>query len=233
MPNNKYVYTHIFLIIFFFIGSCDGPSQFIPSKSTESLHYDVIHIDKEKKKTNYKQSYKIVSNDKKNLKLLRNDGKLISYSIDENEVKLNEVDYIFEGFINLPKDKLNYENNNVILRFPLKEGLSWETNDLTTLIMKMGYDRIFQTLLPIEIENKVMSLKDNIKINGALVKNCVKVVGIGKTSYNPGPPLDNINITVKINRWYYPGLGLIKMTREESSDSETMGSVFYEKTINF
>ena len=78
-----------------------------------------------------------------------------------------------------------------------------------------------------------MSLKDNIKINGALVKNCVKVVGIGKTSYNPGPPLDNINITVKINRWYYPGLGLIKMTREESSDSETMGSVFYEKTINF
>ena len=36
--------------------------------------------------------------------------------------------------------------------------------------MKMGYDRIFQTLLPIEIENKIMSLKDNIKINGALVK---------------------------------------------------------------
>ena len=99
--------------------------------------------------------------------------------------------------------------------------------------MKMGYDRIFQTLLPIEIENKIINTKENIKINTILIKNCVKVEGYGKTSYNPGPPLGNINITVKTVRWYSPTLGLVKMTREEHSDSETMGSVFYEKTINF
>ncbi len=233
MISNKYVHTLIILFLAITLSSCGDSNHYLPSKSLDSLHYDVIHIDKEKKKKNYKQSYKIVVNDKDKLKVLRNDGKLISYSIKKNEIQLDDVDYIFEGLINLPDEKLRYEKKNIVLKFPLRKGENWVTNDLTTLIMKMGYDRIFQTLLPIEIENQIISLDEDIKIDEVLLKKCVLVVGIAKTSYNPGPPLDNINITVEIKRWYAPGFGLVKMTREEHSDSETMGSVFYEKTINF
>ena len=45
--------------------------------------------------------------------------------------------------------------------------------------------------------------------------------------------MDNININVKNTEWYAPDLGLVKLVREEISDSETMGNVYYEKVINF
>ena len=227
---SKSVYTLITLMC---VLSCDNSSNFTPNKGTESLHYSITHIDKEKKTTNYKQTYQILENNKGNVRLLRNDGKLINYTKTENALVLNDVDYIFEGLIDLPKEKLEYEEKNVVLKFPLKKDESWTTNDLTTLIMKMGYDRIFQTLLPIEIENVVSKVSDTVKVNGKVYKNCIKIVGEGNTSYNPGPPLDNINIKVKTTQWFYPGIGLIKMKREEHSDSETMGSIYYEKLINF
>ena len=50
----------------------------------------------------------------------------------------------------------------------------------------------------------------------------------------PGPPLDKIDIKVKKKtEWYAPGLGLVKLVREEISDSETMGNIYYEKVMNF
>ena len=176
MPRKICVYTLIIFFSFIFIGSCNVNNNYTPRESADYLHYDVIHIDKEKKKKYYKLSYGIVLNNKKNLKLLRNDGKLISYLISKNEILLDEVDYIFDGLVDLPKEKLSYENKNVVLKFPLRKEENWFTNDLTTLIMKMGYDRIFQTLLPIEIENKIVNTKENIKINTVLIKNTMSKI---------------------------------------------------------
>ena len=85
----------------------------------------------------------------------------------------------------------------------------------------------------IDIENKLVSMNETVKIKDKILKNCIKIQGFGETSYNPGPPMDNINITVKKTEWYAPDLGLVKLVREEISDSETMGNVYYEKVINF
>ena len=115
----------------------------------------------------------------------------------------------------------------------LEKNKSWITNDLTTLIMKLGYDRIYRTLLPIDIENKLVSMNETVKIKDKILKNCIKIKGFGETSYNPGPPMDNINITVKKTEWYAPDYGLVKLVRREISDSETMGDVYYEKVMNF
>ena len=60
--------------------------------------------------------------------------------------------------------------------------------------MKLGYDRIYDTNLPFKLTNKIESLNETISIDGKKIKNCIKISGYGKTSYNPGPPLDNINI---------------------------------------
>ena len=42
----------------------------------------------------------------------------------------------------------------------------------------------------------------------------------------------NINIEIFTTTYFAKGLGLVKYTREEKSDSETMGKIIYEKTIN-
>ena len=99
------------------------------------------------------------------------------------------------------------------------------------LIMTLGYDRIYKTLLPIKVSNTIQGVTETVNIKGKTFKNCIQVMSEGKTSYNPGPPLDVINIEIKQKQWYCPKYGLIKMVREESSDSETMGNIFYEKKI--
>ena len=99
--------------------------------------------------------------------------------------------------------------------------------------MKLGYDMIYITILPININNKLVCMNETVKIKDKIYKNCIKIEGIGETSYNPGPPLSNINITVKKTEWYAPDYGLVKLVRREISDSETMGDVYYEKVMNF
>ena len=91
----------------------------------------------------------------------------------------------------------------------------------------------FDIINPINIENKLISLNETVKIKNKILKNCLKIEGFGQTSFFPGAPLGKIDITIKKTEWYAPGLGLVKLIREEISDSETMGNIYYEKVMNF
>ena len=229
----KSAYAHIFVTLFFLtLVSCERQVSYLPKGKNNHIHYEVKFIDKEKKVKNYKQSYFLKESSPNMSTLVRNDGKVIKYKKEKNKLILKDVQYLFPILVNQPDDKLNFEKENIVYELPLEENEFWQTNDLTTLVMKLGYDRIYRTLLPIKINNKVISNKETLKVGNKLLKNCLKIEGVGQTSYNPGPPLENINIEVKKTEWYAPNLGLVKLIREETSDSETMGRVYYEKTIN-
>ena len=124
-----------------------------------------------------------------------------------------------------------YLKPQLFLAFPIKENVEWEVDDKTTIQMKLGYDRFYNTDLPFKLKNKIISTNDKIKIQGKEIENCVKVLGYGNTSYYPDPTLGNINIEIFTTTWFAKGLGLLKYKREERSDSETMGTIIYEKTL--
>ena len=65
------------------------------------------------------------------------------------------------------------------------------------------------------------------------VYRCNHRTGEWRHKSRPGAPLGKIDIKVKKTEWYAPGLGLVKLIREEISDSETMGNIYYEKVMNF
>ena len=211
--------------------SCDNNDGFMPLGFEKSIHYDVKLIDKEKKERLFKQSYSLYNKEYNRYTYIRSDGKLVVFKKNKNEIFIEKVGYTYKQFVNLPQEKLYFENNNILLKFPLKVGDNWITNDQTNLIMTLGYDRIYKTLLPIKVSNTIQGVTETVNIKGKTFKNCIQVISEGKTSYNPGPPLDVINIEIKQKQWYCPKYGLIKMVREESSDSETMGNIFYEKKI--
>ena len=231
----KNVYTpKIFVAVFLLcLSSCERQFSYLPGGKNKHIHYEITFIDKEKKVNNYKQSYFLKESKKNKSILVRSDGKVIEYQKEPGRLILKDVQYLFPGLVDRPKEKLEFERENIVYEMSLEKNNSWITNDLTTLIMKLGYDRIYRTLLPIDIENKLVSMNETVKIKDKILENCIKIKGFGETSYNPGPPMDNINITVKKTEWYAPDLGLVKLVREEISDSETMGNVYYEKVINF
>ena len=77
---------------------------------------------------------------------------------------LKDVQYLFPGLVDRPKEKLEFERENIVYEMSLEKNKSWPTNDLTTLIMKLGYDRIYRTLLPININNKLVGMNETVKI---------------------------------------------------------------------
>ena len=89
----------------------------------------------------------------------------------------------------------------------------------------------YNTNLKFKAENIIEKIDDIISINGRKIKDCIKITSYGKTSFNPGPPLANIKIEIKTVTWYSKDLGIIRYKREEKSDSETMGTIFYDKTM--
>ena len=221
------------LLFFFLLFSCNKNEHFSSLKTGQTLHYDIKFIDKEKITKKYKQSYFLKESDKKKSVLVRSDGKVIEYEKEPQRLILKDVQYLFPGLVDRPQEKLEFERENIVYQMSLEKNKSWNTNDLTTLVVKLGYDRIYRTLLPINIENKLISLNETVKIKNKILKNCLKIKGFGQTSFFPGAPLGKIDITIKKTEWYAPGLGLVKLIREEISDSETMGNIYYEKVMNF
>ena len=219
--------NYIFLILFFLIISCKSSSDFLSRNNEENVFYEVIFKDKEKKKKIYRQSYSFLSQTRNSISIIKSNGEVIIFSQDKNGVTKS----------NLKTNTLGMEepNNNtisrVILAFPVKKGTKWITEDKTTLQMKLGYDRVYNTNLKFKAENIIEKIDDIISINGRRIKNCIKITSYGKTSFNPGPPLANINIEIATVTWYSKDLGILRYKREEKSDSETMGEIFYDKTM--
>ena len=232
MINNAYT-PKILLILIIFLVSCEQQLSYLPSGDNKHIHYEITFIDKEKITKKYKQSYFLKESDRRKSVLVRSDGKVIQYEKEPQRLILKDVQYLFPGLVDRPKEKLEFERENIVYQISLEKNQPWNTNDLTTLVVKLGYDRIYRTLLPINIENKLISLNETVKIKNKILENCIKIEGFGQTSFFPGAPLGKIDITIKKTEWYAPGLGLVKLIREEISDSETMGNIYYEKVMNF
>ena len=233
MINNAYTSKILLILIIFFLVSCEQQLSYLPSGDNKHIHYEITFIDKEKITKKYKQSYFLKESDRRKSVLVRSDGKVIQYEKEPQRLILKDVQYLFPGLVDRPKEKLEFERENIVYQMSLQKNKPWNTNDLTTLVVKLGYDRIYRTLLPINIENKLISLNETVKIKNKILKNCLKIEGFGQTSFFPGAPLGKIDITIKKTEWYAPGLGLVKLIREEISDSETMGNIYYEKIMNF
>ena len=233
MINNVHTPKIVLILVVFFLVSCEQQFSYLPSGDNKNIHYEITFIDKEKITKKYKQSYFLKESDERKSVLVRSDGKVIEYKEEPQRLILKDVQYLFPGLVDRPKEKLEFERENIVYQMSLEKNKPWNTNDLTTLVVKLGYDRIYRTLLPITIENKLISLNETVKIKNKILKNCLKIEGFGQTSFFPGAPLGKIDITIKKTEWYAPGLGLVKLIREEISDSETMGNVYYEKVMNF
>ena len=219
--------NYIFLVLFFLIISCKSSSDFLSRNNEENVFYEVIFKDKEKRKKVYRQSYSFLSQTKNSISKIKSNGEIIIFKQDKNGITKSNLRGNTLG-MDEPNSK---DISRVILAFPVKKGTKWITEDKTSLQMKLGYDRVYNTNLKFKAENIIEKIDDIISINGRRIKNCIKITSYGKTSFNPGPPLANINIEIATVTWYSKDLGILRYKREEKSDSETMGQIFYDKTM--
>jgi len=224
-----YYLKSFLFIITFLLTSCNFEEGYFPYNEGKQVFYDIFFQDKENKKKNYRQSFYFLPKIENSIPVLKNDGEVIFYVFEKKGIFKKSM----EDFLSSKSNDTDNLSKQLLLAFPIKKDVSWETDDVTTIQMKLGYDRFYNTNLPFKLKNTIVNTNETISINGKKVKNCIKVLGFGQTSYYPDPTLGNINIEIVTTTWFAKGLGLVKYEREERSDSETMGRIIYEKTIIF
>ena len=217
-----------YLINCFFVSlilsSCNK-DNYLPKNLNETVHYEVIFKDKEQKVKKFRQSYFVVKGKDNKIILLKNDGELISFQIENTGIEIQTNHYT---------ENMNQEtiqpNRKIYLPLPIKIGSKWNEQDKTTLKLKLGYDRVYNSNLPLDITNEIIG-EEYIKLRNGSKVRCLKIQGFGETSFIPGPPLGKIGIKVKTELWLSKNYGLVKYIRKEKSDSVTMGEISYEKTL--
>ena len=222
--RQKYFLTLKIFLISTLLTSCKT-ENYLPKNFNETVHYEVIFKDKERKVKRLRQSYHVFKGKDNKIVLLKNDGELMSFNVRKTGIEIQSNHYTENQ--NMEKIQVN---KKTYLPFPIKIGHSWNEEDKTTLKLKLGYDRVYNSNLPIDITNKIVG-EDYIKFKNGKKIRCLKIEGYGETSFIPGPPLGKIGIIVETELWLSKGYGLVKYFRTEKSDSVTMGEISYEKTL--
>ena len=227
--KKKFVNAFFLFFVFLTIG-CSENSEHMSQITGKTHFYEIIFQDKDKQVSTYRQSYYFLPKSKNFLPAIKNNGEIIFFL--QNEKGISKKKLINEKEINYESATSN-GTEKLILAFPIEKGREWQTSDFTTIKLKMGFDRIYNTNLPFKLKNQIIKTNDTILVNGKKIKDCILISGYGSTSFDPGPPLSIIDIEIFSKTWYSKNLGVIKYEREESSNSATTGNIVYKKTMLF
>ena len=216
------------ILLFFLIISCNKETKHLVNNIGKTIFYEIEFQDKDNNKDIYRQSYHFLPSQKNLIPVIKNNGELIVYLQEINGIsKIAIKDKQLVNTENLTRD----HDLKRVIAFPVSVGTEWETEDVTTIQFKMGFDRIYNTDLPVKLNNKIISTNENILVNGNKVSDCIEISSYGETSFIPGPPLDKIKIEIISKTWYSKELGVVRYEREEKSDSATTGNIYYNKTL--
>ena len=114
----SFYFSLLFVCLLF---SCNKNEHFSSLKTGQTLHYDIKFIDKEKITKKYKQSYFLKESDKRKSVLVRSDGKVIEYEKEPQRLILKDVQYLSPDLVDRPKEKLEFERENIVYQMSLNE----------------------------------------------------------------------------------------------------------------
>ena len=103
---------------------------------------------------------------------------LIFYFEDTDGIKRESIHYLknqtllnldgkvkkYENF-SLSDDKLDFETNHYVLKYPLEVGTEWSVKDLTRVKYREGFDKVFQTWLPLIIIHEIVDTNETLFIS--------------------------------------------------------------------
>lgn len=101
-----------------------------------------------------------------------------------------------------------------ILKNPLKPGKSWEKSASIQLLLES---------IPYSMLYLVKSKKETVTVPAGTFENCLLIKGSGLAQADKGA-LGIIKITVTEDRWFAPGVGLVKSVRKQSGNHVLAGS---------
>ena len=215
-----------FILFLFLLVSCsEKQSDFFPLDKIQSWTYGVEIVPEVENKIFYKKTnnsigkkkIKIGKNEKVVFPVLREDGTTFFYEVNEKGVIRQGVRYL--------KDKeINFDDSRLVLPSSIKINKVWSNDSKTFLILRRYPYYDYKATTNFKINYKVMSLNETVKTPSGIFKDCLMIKGEGETNFIGDTEIGSIGIKITSEEWYSKKVGLVKMVREEKTDTDLFGT---------
>ena len=170
------------------------------------------------KKTNTAIGKKIIiDNKEKNFPILREDGTTFFYEITDQGIYRKGVKY-------LKNNKINLDDGRIVLPSDIKVNKTWSNDSKTFLILRRYPYYDYKATTNFKIDYKIVSLKETVKTPSGIFEDCILIKGEGQTNFIGDSEIGSIGIKITSEEWYSKRVGLVKMVREEKTDTDLFGT---------
>ena len=215
-----------FFLLFFLLISCsEKNSNYFPLDKIKSWTYAVEIIPEVESKILYKKTntsigkkkIKIQNEEKIFFPILREDGTTFFYEISDKGIFRKGVKY-------LKNKEINFENNRLVIPSSIKIDESWSNDSKTFLILRRYPYYDYKATTNFKINYKIISLNETVKTPSGVFEDCILIKGEGQTNFIGDSEIGSIGIKITSEEWYSKKVGLIKMIREEETDTDLFGT---------
>lgn len=214
-----------FLFLLILISCSEKQSNYFPLDNINSWTYSVEIIPEVENRILYKktntaigQKKIIIDNkEKKIFPILREDGTTFFYEITNQGVYRKGVKY-------LKNNKINLDDGRIVLPSEIKVNKTWSNDSKTFLILRRYPYYDYKATTNFKIDYKIVSLKETVKTPSGIFKDCILIKGEGQTNFIGDSEIGSIGIKITSEEWYSKRVGLVKMVREEKTDTDLFGT---------
>jgi len=215
-----------FLLLFIFLFSCsEKKSEYFPLEKIKSWTYRVEIIPEVEQKVLYKKTntfvgekkIKVEGKEKNVFPILREDGTTFYYEISKDGIYRNGVRF-------LKDKKINFDKKRLVLPKPIKLNNKWSNDSKTFLILRRYPYYDYKATTNFQINYKIISMNQSITTPSGTFNDCILVKGEGQTNFIGDSEIGSIGIKITSQEWYSRKVGLVKMIREEATDTDLFGT---------
>jgi len=214
-----------FLFLLILISCSEKQSKYFPLNNINSWTYSVEIIPEVENRILYKKTNtaigekKIIidNKEKKIFPILREDGTTFFYEITDQGIYRKGVKY-------LKNNKINLDDGRIVLPSDIKVNKTWSNDSKTFLILRRYPYYDYKATTNFKIDYKIVSLKETVKTPSGIFKDCILIKGEGQTNFIGDSEIGSIGIKITSEEWYSKRVGLVKMVREEKTDTDLFGT---------
>ncbi len=156
------------------------------------------------------------------------DGTILYYSISDDGIY-----YLGNSDIRESKP-IFFADKQIVIPTPFAIDTEWEQITHTKLLKKTGPPQRteFKIIAEVPLEIKIESLEDTVIVPAGQFNKCMRIKMIGSAYKDAGNYVGLTLVNVEQTNWYSSGVGLVKMERIETTQSDALdkGTLLVELT---
>ena len=224
-------YILVIFLVFISTGCSKKENSYFPLSSNLKWHYNVALTTRDGLQ---KQKYILqnIGTDELNGEVvyLREslDGTILYYSISDDGI-------YYLGNLDIRESKpKSFADKNIVIPTPFTVNTEWEQITYTKLLKKTGPPQRteFKIIAEVPLEIKIESLEDTVIVPAGQFNKCMRIKMIGSAYKDAGNYVGLTLVNVEQTNWYSSGVGLVKMERIETTQSDALdkGTLLIELT---